>query len=467
MNIVWLNKGSSSVACSVCAANKGSELLQVAQADQTYVYLSCGECGSVYPDHFDHHDDEVGGYQIGRAERDLGFKHYVEVGAGIESLLSPVLAVADKIEGSLLDVGCGFGFLVAAWEALGDGATKAQGIELASYGHWGREILNIDISHALLNENEHVKGNKYKYIFSGEVIEHVPDPALFLAQLSEFLDDDGILILTTPDADSVKASTNVPILLAALSPGAHQFIISERQLTLLLKQAGFGAAKVLKEGERLVAWASRKSLPQIKNDRKRNADLTIAFLEKLSSTENEWVRGGALYRRFRETVNRADFAAAVELDAQLTELVARQIGPENEWDRWVAVELKGLADKPDMLAGMPCYLGNYFYYKGMLALNHHGMAVAAIRHFNNSIEVNASWVNRAASLAQEASSLLPSTWFHLDLATAMLAKQNASRRTAIQGADAHQFTHFERRAKKDIRWPQRERRWWFQRRRDA
>lgn len=467
MNINWLNKGSSPVACSVCAATKGSELLEVAQAGQTYLYLTCGECGSVYPDHFDHHDDEVGGYQIGRAERDLGFKHYVEVGAGIESLLSPVLAVAEKIEGSLLDVGCGFGFLVAAWEALGGGAAKAQGIELASYGHWGREILDIDISHALLSENEHVRGNKYKFIFSGEVIEHVPDPALFLAQLSEFLDEDGILILTTPDAASVKESTNVPILLAALSPGAHQFIISERQLNLLLRQAGFGATKVVKEGERLVAWASRKTLPPIKNDRGRNADLTLAFLEKLSSTDNEWVRGGALYRRFRETVNTAGFAAAVELDAQLTELVVRQIGPENEWDRWITTRLKELADKPEMLAGMPCYLGNYFYYKGMLTLNYHGSAVAAARHFNNSIEVNTSWVDRAASLAQEASSLLPSTWFHLDLATAMLAKQNASRRSVIQRAEAHQFERFELRAKKDIQWPQRERRWWFQRRRDA
>jgi SAM-dependent methyltransferase len=449
----WVGGTLPDIICPACRGQGAKRLLEVDYRRGQYRYCCCDHCASVFPDTFDETEGEVGGYQIGHAEDDMGLKHYVEVGAGVESLISPITAVVPEPKGDLLDVGCGFGFLVSAWNILSSGHGRGHGIELASYGHWGRELLGVDISHALLHENEAVRGRRFDYVFSAEVIEHVADPRTFLEQLDGVLKEDGILVLTTPDAGAIRAGQSSTVLMAALSPGAHQFILSSRQFERLLYGAGYRHVKVRQTSERLVAWASRSALPPLNDDPQPARLAALSVFDGLAQSSNIWVRGGALYRMFREAVNRGDFAFAASIEVELRSVISNQIGPECDWNMFFSQTMYTLNSRDALVRNMPCYLGHYLYYRGMLSLNYRNQPSDAVYHFSLSLDVNSRWVTLAADIAQEAQTLLVPCAFHLDLALSRVAHRNAARWPEIRIEAPEQFKHFAARWKKELSWP--------------
>jgi len=50
---------------------------------------------------------------------------------------------------------------------------------------------------------------KFEVIFAGELIEHLSNPGLFLNKCKDHLEKDGILIITTPNAFSLKRIFNI------------------------------------------------------------------------------------------------------------------------------------------------------------------------------------------------------------------------------------------------------------------
>jgi len=48
-------------------------------------------------------------------------------------------------------------------------------------------------------ENLKKLNKKFNVIVAGEIIEHLENPGLFLDNIKNFLNDDGILIITTPN----------------------------------------------------------------------------------------------------------------------------------------------------------------------------------------------------------------------------------------------------------------------------
>jgi 2-polyprenyl-3-methyl-5-hydroxy-6-metoxy-1,4-benzoquinol methylase len=55
-----------------------------------------------------------------------------------------------------------------------------------------------------LNHSKVLEGRRFDVIVAADVYEHLPNPGLFLAGASLFLAPDGILIITTPSAFSLK-----------------------------------------------------------------------------------------------------------------------------------------------------------------------------------------------------------------------------------------------------------------------
>lgn len=84
-------------------------------------------------------------------------------------------------------------------------------------------------------------------IVAFEVIEHIPDPSVFLVKLRDLLSRDGILILSTPNFDGFETS-----VLGTLSRAAwfdHIRLYNTKSITTLLKRAGFKVLKVETSGE--------------------------------------------------------------------------------------------------------------------------------------------------------------------------------------------------------------------------
>lgn len=97
------------------------------------------------------------------------------------------------------DIGCGAGLLAEPLARLGaemvavDAA--AENVAVARI-HAEKQDLTIDYRHGGF---EALVGERFDLVTSMEVIEHVSDPASFVAGLADLLAPDGILILSTPN----------------------------------------------------------------------------------------------------------------------------------------------------------------------------------------------------------------------------------------------------------------------------
>jgi SAM-dependent methyltransferase len=97
--------------------------------------------------------------------------------------------------GSLLEMGCGAGRMLADWHQLGH---RGDAVDLdATARKLAAECVDaLDLNFAV---GDHAKaGAQYDYLVATEVLEHVEDPGAVIKQWSASLKDDGIFLATVP-----------------------------------------------------------------------------------------------------------------------------------------------------------------------------------------------------------------------------------------------------------------------------
>jgi len=121
---------------------------------------------------------------------------------GFESMLMKykIIEVRKFIRGkTMLDIGCGVGTLT---RALAGYFEKVVGIDGAAVkiqkAKEKNNKKNIIYKQCLI---ENFKSDlQFDFIVSTNVLEHVADPAIFLAQVKQMLAGDGIVVMTVPNA---------------------------------------------------------------------------------------------------------------------------------------------------------------------------------------------------------------------------------------------------------------------------
>lgn len=107
----------------------------------------------------------------------------------------------DRASLRVLDVGVGHGFLAAALKKAGH---KVSGLDFFYQDEAKRVCRQFRIPLLLLNVESHelpFKKKTFDAVVLAEVIEHLnSDPLIPLVKIRELLKDDGILVLTTPNA---------------------------------------------------------------------------------------------------------------------------------------------------------------------------------------------------------------------------------------------------------------------------
>lgn len=100
-----------------------------------------------------------------------------------------------KKSGSLLDIGCGMGFLPEAAKRMG---YNSRGIDLNAHAVAnGKKLFpDLDIS---CSELSSIADHSYDIIVINHVIEHVIDPGNFLSAIQKKLKADGILAIGVPN----------------------------------------------------------------------------------------------------------------------------------------------------------------------------------------------------------------------------------------------------------------------------
>lgn len=132
----------------------------------------------------------------------------------------------------VLDVGCGLGFLLGAV----DDKHQKTGLEVSSfaadYAKKYSTIYNCKL------EDADFEANSFDVVIAHHVIEHVDCPEEFVKKIKDILTPNGILILATPDFDSVCAGLFKENY-RMLHDKTHVSLFSFKSLKAMLVDLGF------------------------------------------------------------------------------------------------------------------------------------------------------------------------------------------------------------------------------------
>ncbi|OYW23083.1 MULTISPECIES: bifunctional 2-polyprenyl-6-hydroxyphenol methylase/3-demethylubiquinol 3-O-methyltransferase UbiG [unclassified Sphingomonas] len=147
-----------------------------------------------------------------------------------------------------LDVGCGAGLLCEPLARLGarvTGLDAAPENIAAARAHAAQSGLTIDYRAGSV---ENLGSERFDLVTSMEVIEHVTDPAAFIAGLAAALADDGLLILSTPNRTALSRIGLITVAegLGQIPRGTHDWdkFLTPEELTALVEGAGLRVTDV-------------------------------------------------------------------------------------------------------------------------------------------------------------------------------------------------------------------------------
>ncbi len=143
---------------------------------------------------------------------------------------------------SFIDVGCNAGFAVAAARECGLDAVGVD-IDAAAIGEARRLFPNCRFERCDVAEVE----GAFDIVYSSEVVEHLREPALFLAHLRRILAPAGVAFLTTPNMRHRSLPRQAEELIAsdAIRPPEHLLYLGRKATTALLRRAGFEDVRYL------------------------------------------------------------------------------------------------------------------------------------------------------------------------------------------------------------------------------
>lgn len=143
---------------------------------------------------------------------------------------------AIKKSGSILDVGCAYGYFV---QMAKDAGFDAYGFDPSEYAvkRASQSLGNPRVRRGTIQSISYPK-KLFDIITLFDVFEHLIDPLKDIKKLSSFLKKDGLIIIATGDTDSIAACIFKRRWTFYIPP-QHLFFYNKKNLTILLEKASF------------------------------------------------------------------------------------------------------------------------------------------------------------------------------------------------------------------------------------
>lgn len=110
-------------------------------------------------------------------------------------------------------------------------------------------LRSLGYRDVFVGDAEHLGALKFPFRFdvvvAGELLEHLANPGLFLAGVREVIAEDGVLIVTVPNAFALKGMLRVGVVRSELVHAEHVSYFSAVTLQQLAGRYGFTATRVV------------------------------------------------------------------------------------------------------------------------------------------------------------------------------------------------------------------------------
>jgi SAM-dependent methyltransferase len=253
IEVEWLQGQTAQATCPNCGYT--GEVTQVLATNYTppgqalrFIQHLCPRCSVRFVDDM-HTMDYEGEHLI-----ELGWhSHQAQIGAGIWPITAPLTRLRKPAGTRVLEIGGAYGFALDFCEQIY--GWKGEGFDPSPLAACGARELGLNIRKDYFTEVNLAEG-PWNVIVATEVVEHIPNPPDFLRLLRAALADDGILVLTTPDAECITPKLAIADLPAILAPDAHLVLQTAQSLEHVLRETGFTQITIRREGMTLIAYAS-------------------------------------------------------------------------------------------------------------------------------------------------------------------------------------------------------------------
>ena len=182
--------------CRVCNHEDlpQKQLLKGTRVEEEVALYACDACGgwftnpTVYMSQRAFHDEDLTWY----------FRREQKVRHKVKGMINKARALGFAKQGRFLDIGCGLGFSMMQAIEMG---FEAEGFEpLEKAAEHAKDVLNLDVKCDFFR-GEDFAPNQFDVVLLDQVLEHVYEPQVMMADIAKVLKPGGVLLLGVPNFD--------------------------------------------------------------------------------------------------------------------------------------------------------------------------------------------------------------------------------------------------------------------------
>lgn len=430
------------IRCKVCGSMSNKRKVLIVENAKHGPLYECLDCEAMFYHPFEPPDYKDVDESEQKEKYDLLQARYnIEFFNDLISTYYPLeLIDTSRKYNSFLDVGCGVGWalLYAKYKLNCD---YVCGVEPSGYGKVAENIPGVKIYRDYLENCEFSR--KFEIIYSSQVIEHIPDPHSFLKKIYDLLEDDGILILITPNNQVVKPGMDLGLVYAAISPNAHVVIYNVKSISMLLESVGFRNYIIESDLSKndIVVIASKLPQPiKISSNLLKSEDSQILqvvnnsmiyILSKYSENRGEtntylW---GISWRVFKYFVSNGLYKEAISI-IQKYNLYSILMEDSQKIMQEISDKINDFLDLADIK--YPIFIHGLLFYYGVIELNFYNNFAKARDFFNYSHEIAKVFISRRILIDLETPGIYWSSKFHKFLSLFYLGNKKEAKQGFIE-----------------------------------
>ncbi len=220
------------IPCPLCGAEARTPVLPC----DGFCFVRCSACEAVYQNPTPVFEDlrrRYGkSYFAYEYENERNFFHLMEL--GLQDVDFEARTAGLPRPRTFLDIGCATGMLL---QSMRDKGWIVKGVDICrESAEYGRLHRGVDIFPGTLHDAGFPDAS-FSAIHFSHLIEHVPDPRGFLAEVMRILKPGGFAVVTTPNVDGFQARLFRAGWRSAIAD--HLVLFSRRTLGRLLSESGF------------------------------------------------------------------------------------------------------------------------------------------------------------------------------------------------------------------------------------